>query len=197
MRREEAFTNDTRLSMELGYLTRATWRQMVISFYIFFDFILPDFTILTPVRKIIGKLFWTIGKQTRIRKGMYVARPGNLVIGRNCFINRKNLFDNASLITIGDNCAIGFDNKFLTVNHIEKDKLREENQNTFYSQKITIGNGVWISSNCIILPGTEIGDNVIISAGSIVKGKIEGGWIYEGNPAQKVRETLGFISKKL
>ena len=189
--------NATRLNIEVDYLTRATWRQALILFYGFFDFILPDFTILTPVRKMIGDLFWTIGKRTRIRKGMYVARPGNLVIGQNCFINRKNLFDNAGLITIGDNCSIGFDNKFLTVNHIEKDKLREENQNTFYSQKITIGNGVWISTNCVILPGTEIGDNVIISAGSTVKGKLEGGWVYEGNPARKVRETRGFVAKRL
>jgi len=189
--------NDARLSARVVYLARATWHQTLVSLFSFCDFALPDLTILSPFRKYIACIFWRIGKHTRIRKGLHIARPGNLVIGRNCFINRNNLFDNGNLIIIGDNCSIGFDNKFLTVNHIEKDKLREENWNTFYSQKIIIGNGVWVSTNCVILPGTEIGDNAIISAGSIIKGKLEGGWIYEGNPAQKLRMTPGFVPKKM
>ena len=56
----------------------------------------------------IGRIFWKIGKRTRIRKGMYVTRLGNLIIGNHYFINRGNIFDNVSLIEIGNNCTIGF-----------------------------------------------------------------------------------------
>ena len=83
----------------------------------------------------------------------------------------------------------------MTVSHIEKDKKREENTNTFFSKPIIIGNNVWITTNCIILPGTEIGDNAIIGAGSVVKGKLEGGWIYERDHLKKVRKTSGIIPK--
>ena len=38
----------------------------------------------------------------------------------------------------------------------------------------------------IILPGTTIGDNVVIGAGSIVKGKIPSGTVWAGVPAKQI-----------
>ena len=37
---------------------------------------------------------------------------------------------------------------------------------------IIIGNNVWVGANTVILRGAEIGDNSVIGAGCIVKGKI-------------------------
>lgn len=39
------------------------------------------------------------------------------------------------------------------------------------SGKVTIGNNCFIGMNTVILKGTTIGDNVIIVAGSILRGK--------------------------
>ena len=39
-------------------------------------------------------------------------------------------------------------------------------------QKVTIGDHVWVTSNVTILPGAKIGDNVIVTPNSIVKGSI-------------------------
>ena len=36
-------------------------------------------------------------------------------------------------------------------------------------------------------------DNVILSAGSVAKGRLENGWVYCGNPAVKVRKTEGVL----
>ena len=44
---------------------------------------------------------------------------------------------------------------------------------------------MFIGSNTTILAGTKIGDNVIIGAGSLVKGNISGGGVYAGVPAKK------------
>ena len=49
--------------------------------------------------------------------------------------------------------------------------------------KIKIGDNVFIGMNSLILPGTTIGNNVIIGAGSVVRGKIPDNSIYSGNPA--------------
>ncbi|MBM3234023.1 acyltransferase [Candidatus Pacearchaeota archaeon] len=178
-------------------LIRIIISEIIISLYYITDFILPDWTIFSPIRKIFANFFWDIHKKSRIRKYFYATHLGNLKIGKNCFVNRKNLFDNAARIEIGDNCSIGFDNKFLTVSHIEKDKIRYENQKSFYSKPIKIGDSVWITSNCIVLPGTKIGNNVILSAGSIANGELESGWVYRGNPAIKIRKTKGIIKKIL
>lgn len=52
---------------------------------------------------------------------------------------------------------------------------------------IVIGNNVFIGAGCIVLPGTVVGDNVAIGAGSVVKGVLESGWLYAGQPARKVK----------
>lgn len=49
-----------------------------------------------------------------------------------------------------------------------------------------IGNNVFIGANTTILPGSEIGDNCIVGAGSVVRGKLETGYVYSGNPCVKI-----------
>jgi len=48
---------------------------------------------------------------------------------------------------------------------------------------IEIGNGVWIGTRVIVLPGVKIGDGAIIGAGSIVTKDVAPYSITAGNPA--------------
>ena len=41
----------------------------------------------------------------------------------------------------------------------------------FKTSPVIIGNNVWIGANTVILRGTEIGDNCVIGAGCVIKGK--------------------------
>ena len=45
---------------------------------------------------------------------------------------------------------------------------------------------MFIGMRSIILQGANIGDNVIIGAGSVVSGKVESNSVYAGNPAKKI-----------
>lgn len=65
------------------------------------------------------------------------------------------------------------------------------NQNSVY-----IGNNVFIGLRSIILPGTKIGDNVIIGAGSVVKGNLESDSVYAGNPARKIISLSEYAKKR-
>ena len=58
-----------------------------------------------------------------------------------------------------------------------------------------IGNNCFIGNNAVILMGSHIGDNVIIGAGSVVKGEIPADVVVAGNPA-KVICTLDEQLKK-
>lgn len=53
-----------------------------------------------------------------------------------------------------------------------------------------VGNDVWIGQNSLILPGTKIGDGVIIGASSVVGGEIPPYSIIAGNPARLVRKRF-------
>lgn len=51
----------------------------------------------------------------------------------------------------------------------------------------TIGNDCWIGAGATLLPGTQIGDGVIIGAHSVVSGTVPSYSIIAGNPARLVR----------
>ena len=53
-------------------------------------------------------------------------------------------------------------------------------------RKTVIGNNVWISTGSIILFGVEIGDNAVVSAGSVVTKDVPAGAFVGGNPARNL-----------
>ena len=53
-----------------------------------------------------------------------------------------------------------------------------------------IGNDVWFGYGAIICPGAEIGNGVIVGAGSVVRGKIPDYTIVTGNPALVVKQRF-------
>ena len=89
-----------------------------------------------------------------------------LKIGRYCLFNVGCLFDLGDSITIGDRVGVGYDVLFLTASH--DIGPREQRAGAFTSAPITIGDGVWIGSRCVILPGVTVGAGSVISVGSIV-----------------------------
>lgn len=66
----------------------------------------------------------------------------------------------------------------------------------YIRRPVHICRGAFIGANTIILPGTEIGENCIIGAGSTVKGKVPSDSVLAGNPARIV-ETLDEYYEKL
>ena len=64
--------------------------------------------------------------------------------------------------------------------------------------KVTICDNVFIGYGSIVLPGTIIHENVIVGAGSIVKGDLEGNSVYvsrNGRIAERVGSFEDYLSK--
>ena len=76
--------------------------------------------------------------------------------------------------------AIGIQNKF------EMYELRP----------IFIGDNSFIGMDSIILPGAIIGKNVIVGAGSVVRGQIPDDSIIIGNPSKIIGNTIDWGKKK-
>jgi len=53
---------------------------------------------------------------------------------------------------------------------------------------VTIGAGSWLGAGAIILPGARIGQNVVVAAGSVVRGVVPDRCVVAGVPARIVRE---------
>lgn len=52
-----------------------------------------------------------------------------------------------------------------------------------------------IGAGAIILPGTKVEGDTLIAAGTIVKGRIESGFVYAGNPCRKIKRIEDVKSK--
>ncbi len=61
--------------------------------------------------------------------------------------------------------------------------------------KIIIGNNVFIGMDAMILPGTTIGDNVIIGARSVVKGSVKSNSVYAGVLAKYICSIEEYVEK--
>lgn len=59
-----------------------------------------------------------------------------------------------------------------------------------------IGSNVFIGQKALILKGADIGDNVIIGAGSVVSRKLEDNAVYAGVPARRLMGIDEFLEKR-
>jgi hypothetical protein len=55
---------------------------------------------------------------------------------------------------------------------------------------VSIGAGSWLGAGAVILPGAQIGANVVVAAGSVVRGQVPDRCVVAGAPARVVREYL-------
>lgn len=119
--------------------------------------------------------------------------------GKPRFIAKSVRFDDFDLTTLGDRLIISSNVVLLTHDYSYTTGLIAINEEPVTDatilRPIKIGNNVFIGMNCLLLPGTIIGDNVIIGAGSVVRGTIESNSVYCGNPATKVADIKTHIEK--
>lgn len=119
-------------------------------------------TLLTDVKGAVIK----IGNNSRIN-GVYIHAQKEISIGENCVI--------ASGVNIID-----------TNGHILNSLDRTVGRDT--PSEIIIGDNVWIGLNAVILKGVKIGNNSVVSAGSVVKGSFPDNSLIMGNPAQLIKK---------
>lgn len=110
-----------------------------------------------------------IGNNFKARSNFCInlSEEGNLKIGNNVFFNRGCSINCRANVTVGDNCIFG--ENVLVYDHDHCFDCNSGLKEGYVCRKIVIGEGCWIGAGTIILKGVTIGDNVLISAGSLVK----------------------------
>jgi acetyltransferase-like isoleucine patch superfamily enzyme len=92
-------------------------------------------------------------------------------------------------ITIGRNTVISGETVVFDSNGHSSDviaRLTHQPPNSDDVRPVTIGDGVWIGTRCLIFPGVKIGDGSVISAGSVVRSHVPPYSVVAGNPARVV-----------
>ena len=67
-----------------------------------------------------------------------------------------------------------------------------------FIKNVSIGDGSFVGARCVILPGTDIGKNCIVGAGSVLTGKKYPDYsLIAGNPARVVGDVREWTKKKI
>jgi acetyltransferase-like isoleucine patch superfamily enzyme len=125
-----------------------------------------------------------------------LARAMGVRVGNGCRIYSTNFSTEPYLITIGDHVTITDNVQFITHDGAVW-VFRENKPDLDLFGKIKIGNNVFIGLNTILLPGTEIGDNVIIAAGSVLKGTYPGNSLIAGVPGKRICSIEDYYQKNI
>lgn len=127
-------------------------------------------------------------------------REQGAVIGNGTYFYtpEKHPVDESSLpfLEIGCNCRITQDAYILLHDYSYAVLRFTHHEMLRKSGKVKIGNNVFIGTRATILVNSEIGDNCIIGAGSVVSGKFESNVVIAGNPARVIC-TIDEYYKKL
>ena len=122
--------------------------------------------------------------------------PGRLILGdRSAVSFGVNIRAAGGTIRIGTGSAVAANSVLIAANHMIKPgepKFKVKWDETLSG--VDIGSNVWVGAGCVLLPGTVIGDDSVIAAGSVVRGIVPAGEIWGGVPARKLK-TIG--EKKL
>jgi maltose O-acetyltransferase len=117
-----------------------------------------------------------------------------LRLGRWVYAGRWTLIDPGFcwLISIGDNTVMG-----PRVTILAHDASTRGHTGYTRIDKVQIGKRVFIGAHAVILPGTVLGDDVIVGAGSVVRGEVPSGTVVAGNPARPIGSTEEYVAQHM
>ena len=137
-------------------------------------------------QEIIHELLRSTGDNPELLPNFNCDYGLNITVGENFLTNYNVTILDIMPVTIGDNVMIGPNTLISTVNHPLSPAGRRKHLGI--GKPVTIGNDVWIGGNVTILPGVNIGNNVVIAAGAVVTKDVPDNCLVGGVPAKKIKD---------
>lgn len=136
-----------------------------------------------------------LGKNAHVRFNSFITHPAHLKLGENSKIGpfcQLFLYDT---LTIGNDVEIGSGLVVHTAEHRFDDSDKLLARQGTVKQPVEIASDVYLGSGVTLLPGATIGPRSVVGAGSVVTRKLEGGYVYAGNPARQIRPTVARLQE--
>lgn len=137
------------------------------------------------VRDLLSRLIGQkVDPSVRVFPPLYSDFGQNIHLGKRVFVNACCHFQDHGGVTIGDDCQIGHNVVFATLNH----GLSPQTRKSTYPAPIVLGRNVWVGSNSTILQGVTIGDNAVVAAGAVVTKDVPANCVIGGVPAKIIKK---------
>jgi acetyltransferase-like isoleucine patch superfamily enzyme len=151
-----------------------------------------------PAGSVFGEGWIEIGADTLIGAQVTMSAgivPGQdlgskavLLVGDRCVIGRGSHIVAHESVEIGDDVWTGPYVYITDQNHGYENPDIPIGRQFPVNRPVSIGSGSWLGAGAIVLPGAQVGRNVVIAAGSVVRGVIPDRCVVAGVPARIIRE---------
>lgn len=124
-----------------------------------------------------------VGKNVMIKPKVNIKYPWLLTIGDYVWIGEEVWIDNLAEVSIGNNACLSQGAMLLTGNH-------DYTRSTFDLKvgKIALEEGAWIGAKSVVCPNVTCRSHAVLAVNSVAVKDLEAYGIYQGNPAQWIRE---------
>jgi acetyltransferase-like isoleucine patch superfamily enzyme len=151
-----------------------------------------------PPTALLNEQYIRIGAHTMI--GSHISLSAGMVpgqvcvtdpvvsIGDRCLIGQGSGIVGHLRIEIGDDVWTGHHVYITDQNHGYEDPTLPISRQAMPERPVRIGSGSWLGHGTVVLPGSTIGEHVVIGANSVVRGEIPSFTVAAGNPARVVKE---------
>jgi putative colanic acid biosynthesis acetyltransferase WcaF len=164
-------------------------RSRLVTILWYFTNILFFINPLNPISSLkvfLLRLFGAkIGKGVLIKPCVNIKYPWKLSIDDYSWIGENVWIDNLNDVSIGKNVCISQGAMLLTGNHNYKKTTFDLMIGT-----ITLEEGSWIGAKSLVGPNVVCKSHSILAINSVTTQDLEPYIIYQGNPAQKVRQRI-------
>ncbi len=138
-------------------------------------------------RIVLRKHFEFIGEDVSIAPGFRFWNIEKISLGNRVRFADDDYIQGGGGVTIGDDTILGPCVKIWSQNHVFEDPDRPIIGQGYEFARVIIGKRCWIGANAFVMPGVELGDGCIVSAGAVVGAKkIPPYSILAGNPARVI-----------
>ncbi|MGW8885373.1 acyltransferase [Streptomyces sp. NPDC055749] len=132
-----------------------------------------------------------IGEQVTLTAGLMpdldLGSETVLTLGNGVVLGRGSHVIADTTVTIGPDTYCGPYVYITSTNHSYDDPNEPVGRQWPRMEPVVIGPGCWIGTGAVILPGARLGRNVVVAAGSVVRGEVPDHAVVAGAPARVVR----------
>jgi acetyltransferase-like isoleucine patch superfamily enzyme len=109
----------------------------------------------------------------------------NVTVGSDCFINQDCVLDATGRIDIGND--VNFGHGVLITTSAHRLGQPDRRAGLLEPKPVSIGDGAWLASRVVVLPGVDVGAGAIVAAGAVVTRSVAAHTLVGGIPAREIR----------
>jgi acetyltransferase-like isoleucine patch superfamily enzyme len=153
-----------------------------------------------PIAALYGERYIEIGEgciigpycslSAGVMPGQELDHAPVVKIGDRCLIGKGSGIVGHASVDIGDDVFTGHHVYITDANHGYEDVTMPIGAQFAPTRPVRVGAGSWLGHGTVVLPGSDIGRNVAVGAGSVVIGPLPDYCVAVGNPARVIRRYV-------